>query len=157
MQFKNVPTGHPANPFEAFRQLAYTFGVVELAQQMGLKPGTLYNKADADEETHRQPTLRDVLLATRLTGDYRVLDALNEQFGRAAFDVTPHTQLSDEALLELFLTLGKEVGEFHSVARSALLDRNFNVQSLNVIRGEAFDMVSALMTLVARLEGLLDE
>ncbi len=157
MQFKNVPTGHPANPFEAFRQLAYTFGVVELAQQMGLKPGTLYNKADADEETHHQPTLRDVLLATRLTGDYRVLDALNEQFGRAAFDVTPHKHMSDEALLELFLTLGKEVGEFHAVARSALLDRNFNAQSLNVIRCEAFDMVSALMTLVARLEGLLDE
>ena len=157
MQFKNVPPGHPANPFEAFRQLVYTCGVVELAQQMGIKPGTLYNKADADEETHHQPTLRDVLLATRLTGDYRVLDSLNEQFGRAAFDVTPHKQLSDEALLELFLNLGKEVGEFHSVARSALMDRNFNVRSLNVIRAEAFDMVSALMTLVARLEGLLDE
>jgi hypothetical protein len=37
------------------------------------------------------------------------------------------------------------------------MDRNFNVRSLNVIRAEAFDMVSALMTLVARLEGLLDE
>ena len=157
MQFKNVPTGHPANPFEAFRQLAYTFGVVDLAQQMGLKPGTLYNKADADEETHHQPTLRDVVLATRLTGDMRVLDALDESFGRAAFDVRPHRAISDEALLELFLTLGKEVGEFHAVARSALLDRNFNVESLTVIRGEAFDMVSALMTLVARLEGLLDE
>lgn len=157
MQLKNVPKGHPANPFEAFRQLAYLFGVQELADQMGLKPGTLYNKADADEETHNQPTLRDVLLATRLTNDMRVLDSMNEAFGRAAFDVRPHQNLSDEALLELFLTLGKEIGEFHSVARSALLDRNFNAQSLNSIRCEAFDTVSALMTLVARLEGLLDE
>jgi hypothetical protein len=157
MQFKNVPTGHPSNPFEAFRQLAYSFGVVELAGNMAMKPGTLYNKADADEDTHHQPTLRDVILATRLTGDMRVLDALNESFGRAAFDVTPHTQISDEALLELFLTLGKEIGEFHDVARSALLDRNFNAASLNSIRAEAFDAVGALMTLVARLEGLLDE
>lgn len=157
MHFKNVPKGHPASPFEAFRQLVYTAGVPELAVQMGLKPGTLYNKADADEETHHQPSLRDVVLATRLTGDMRVVDALNEHFGRAAFDVTPHMGLSDEALLELFLTLGKEVGEFHGVSRSALLDRNFNRQSMNVIRAEAFDMVSALMTLVNRLEGLLDE
>jgi hypothetical protein len=157
MNFKNVPKGHPASPFEAFRQLAYSFGVPELAEQMGLKPGTLYNKADADEDTHHQPSLRDVVLATRLTGDMRVLDALNESFGRACFDVTPLTHVSDEALLELLLTLGKESGEFHSVTHSALVDKNFNPASLNVIRAEAFDMVSALMTLVARLEGLLDE
>jgi hypothetical protein len=157
MIHKSVPKGHPANPFEAFRQLAYAHGVPELALLMGLKPGTLYNKADADEETHHQPTLRDVMLATRLTGDMRVLDSLNEQFGRAAFDVTPYANTSDEALLDLLLTLGQESGEFHGVTRSALIDRNFNRASLNVIRAEAFDMVSALMTLVARLEGLLDE
>lgn len=157
MKFKSVPTGHPANPQEAFRQLVYAFGVVDLALQMGSKPGTLYNKADADDDTHHQPTLRDVRLATRLSGDMRVIDSLNEEFGRAAFDVTPHVNLSDEALLELFLTLGKEAGEFHAVSRSALMDRNFSRESLNSIRCEAFDMVSALMTLVTRLEGLLDE
>lgn len=157
MKFKHVPTGHPSGPFEAFRQLVYAHGAPELARLMGLKPGTLYNKADADEETHHQPTLRDVVLATRLTGDMRVLDALDEEFGRASFDVTPLTHVSDEALLELFLTLGKEIGEFHAVARSALMDRNFNQESLGVIRAEAFDAVSALMTLVKRLEGLLDE
>jgi hypothetical protein len=58
-----------------FRQLCYAHGVPALAEKMGLKPGTLYNKADSDDETHHQPTLRDVLLATRLTDDYRVLDA----------------------------------------------------------------------------------
>lgn len=157
MIHKSVPTGAPANPFEAFRQLCYSFGVVELAHQMGLKPGTLYNKADADEDTHHQPTLRDVVLATRLTGDMRVLDALNEQFGRAAFDCLNLSTTSDEALLDLLLKLHQEMGEFHGVARSALLDRNFNRQSLNAIRAEAFDAVSALMTLVTRLEGLLDE
>jgi hypothetical protein len=154
---KNVPKGHPGSPFEAFRQLVYTFGAIDLAQQMGVNPGTLYNKADADADTHHQPTLRDVMLATRLTGDMRVLDAMNESFGRAAFDVKPLAHVSDEALLELFLTLGKEVGEFHSAARAALMERNFNAQSLNSIRAEAFDLVSALMTLVTRLEGLLDE
>ncbi len=95
MIFKSVPKGHPANPFEAFRQLAYSFGVVELATRMGLKPGTLYNKADADEETHHQPTLRDVILATRLTDDMRVIDALNESFGRASFDIS-HIAYSGE-------------------------------------------------------------
>ena len=157
MIHKSVPTGHPGSPFEAFRQLAYAYGVVELAQLMGLKPGTLYNKADADEETHHQPTLRDVILATRLTGDLRVLDALNEAFGRAAFDVAEKGQASDEALLELLTQLGSESGDFHKALHAALVEKKFTQANLNQIRAEAYDVVSAVMTLVTRLEGLLDE
>ncbi|WP_367846436.1 phage regulatory CII family protein [Rhodoferax sp. WC2427] len=149
--------GPTANPFRAFSDLVDKAGTADLAVQMGMRIGTLYNKADADEKSHHQPTLRDVMLATRLTGDMRVLDAMNESFGRAAFDVRPHTSDSDEALLELVCKLGAEHGEFLSVVRSALIDHNFNRHALNAIRAEAFDVVGALMTLVARLEGLLDD
>jgi hypothetical protein len=157
MKFKNVPTGHPANPHEAFRQLCYAHGVPALAEKMGLKPGTLYNKADSDDDTHHQPTLRDVMLATRLTEDFRVLDALNEQFGRAAFDIRHTGRMSDEALLELVTGFGAETGDFHRVLRSALLDKRFSVLELAEIRGEALDVIEALMTLVHRLEGLVDD
>jgi hypothetical protein len=146
-----------ANPFEAFRRLVYLHNVPKLAPQMGMKPGTLYNKADADAESHNQPTLRDVVALTRLTGDTRVLDALNEMFDRAAFDVAPHSAASDEALLELLLTLGNESGEFHGAVRQALASKRFGRADLQRIRGEAFDMVSALMTLTTRLEGLVDD
>jgi hypothetical protein len=156
MHFKRVPKGHPANPFEAFRQLAYFHGVVELAQKMGIKPGTLYNKADADEETHHQPTLRDVVLATRLTGDMRVLDALNEQFGRAAFDVSDMADKSDDALLELFTDYGKENGEFCQALGAALRGERFTPESFTAIEAEAMDVVAALMTIVARAKGLID-
>lgn len=157
MSRKHVLSAPPASVFEAFRQLAYSFGVPELAQAMGIKPGTLYNKADADDETHHQPTLRDVVLATTLTGDMRVLDALDAQFGRAAFDVAPMAQASDEALLELLARLGSESGEFHQALHQALRDKRFTAGHLTQIRAEAFDVVSALMTLLARVEGLLDD
>lgn len=157
MNLKPVSPGHPGNVFEAFRQLAYAHGVPELAKAMGIKPGTLYNKADADEETHHQPTLRDIVLATELTADMRVLDALDEQFGRAAFDVRPMAHVSDEALLELLTRLGSETGEFHAALHMALIDKKFTPLVLHQVRAEAFDMVSALMTLVHRLEGLVDE
>jgi hypothetical protein len=145
------------NPFEAFRRLVYLHNVQQLAPQMGLKPGTLYNKADADAESHNQPTLRDVVQLTRLTGDTRVLDALCEMFDRAAFDVTPHAQASDDALLELIARMGVESGEFHAAVLQALVSHKFTVADLQAIRAEAFDLVGALMTLVQRVEGLLDE
>lgn len=156
MIFKSVPKGHPANAFEAFRQLAYTHGVVELATQMGLKPGTLYNKADADEDTHHQPTLRDVILATRMTGDMRVLDALNESFGRAAFDISNMDDRSDDALLELFTDYGSENGEFCQALGAALRGKRFTADAYVLIESEAMDVIAALMTIVTRVKGLVD-
>jgi hypothetical protein len=60
-----------ANPFLAFRGTA-----------------TLYNKCDADDDSHHQPTLRDVVRVTRATGDPRVLDSLDRMFNRASYDVS---------------------------------------------------------------------
>lgn len=146
-----------ANPFEAFRNLVYLHDVPKLAADMGMRPGTLYNKADADLDSHNQPTLRDVVMLTRQSGDFRVLDALNEMFDRAAFNVRPHACASDAALLELVTHMAVESGEFHSAVRQALLAKKFTAADLQRIREEAFDLVGALMTLVARVEGLLDE
>lgn len=155
-----MPSKHEidhANPFEAFRRLVYRHDVKRLAPQMGMKAGTLYNKADADSDSHNQPTLRDVVALTQLTGDYSVLDALNEMFGRAAFDAVSHADVSDAALLELLTQLGIEKGDFHQALHDALTDGKFSLQELQRIRATAFDLVAALMTLVARVEGLRDE
>lgn len=152
---KDAVAGSP--PYEAFRRVCYEYGVQSLANQLGMKVGTLYNKADADSESHNQPTLRDLMLVTRLTGDTRVLDALDEMFGRAAFDVDQHREASDDALLEILCRLGTEHGELHAAIGAALKDHKFTVAELQRVRGEAFDVVSALMTLVVRLEGLIDE
>ena len=146
-----------ANPFEAFRALVYLHDVKRLAPQMGMKAGTLWNKADADADSHNQPTLRDVVALTQLTGDARVLDALNEMFGRAAFDVAPLSTASDEALLELITRMGDENGQFHAALRKALVAHTFSREDLQRVRAEAFDLVAALMTLLTRVEGLLDE
>lgn len=155
-----MPSKHEidhANPFEAFRRVVYRHDVKSLAPRMGMKAGTLYNKADADSDSHNQPTLRDVVALTQLTGDFSVLDALNELFGRAAFDVSPHAQVSDAALLELLTQLGIEKGDFHQALHAALVDGKFSTAELQRIRATAFDVVSALMTVVARVEGLSDE
>ena len=143
--------------FLAFRELVYAHGVDRLAPLMGLRPGTLYNKADAGDDSHNQPTLRDVLLSAQATSDMRVLDALNETFGRASYDCATHEADSDEALLELLANLGAESGDFHRALAQGLKARRFTLDQLKHIRGEAFDMVSALMVLVRRLEAYVDE
>lgn len=143
--------------FEAFRRAVHTYGVQRLAPLMGVRPGTLYNKADAGEDTHNQPTLRDVVQVTQFTGDMQILDALNQMFGRVAFDCLPMERASDEDLLELLTTLGVHNGAFQSALREGLRGERFTVHALRHVRAQAFDIVSALMTLLYRLEDFVDE
>jgi hypothetical protein len=143
--------------FEAFRQACYVFGVQKLAPLMGQRPGTLYNKADASDDSHNQPTLRDVVMVTQITGDLRVLDALDSMFNRAAYDCSQHETASDEALLDLLATLGAESGEFHKALAGGLRAQRFTPEAMGAVRAEAMDMVSALMVLVHRLEDYVDE
>ena len=145
------------NVFEAFRQLVMLGDVPALAVRMGMRPGTLYNKADAGDDSHNQPSLRDVVLATEITGDLRVVDALNEMFGRASYDARAQAEATDEALLELLAELGAQHGEFHAALAEGLKARRFTAASFKKISAEAFDVVAALMTLVRRVEGYVDD
>lgn len=145
------------NVFEAFRQLVYLQGVDKLAPLMGMRPGTLYAKADASDESHNQPSLRDVVMLTQITGDMRVLDALNETFNRAAFDCSEAANTSDADLLQLLADMGAESGEFHRALAEGLGEKRFTRKRLDVIRAEGLDIVAALMTLLQRLEAYVDE
>lgn len=146
-----------ADVFEAFRQAVLLSGDVPgLAARMGLRPGTLYNKAEAGDDTHNQPTLRDVVLVSELTGDLRVVEALAATFGLACFDAQARARASDEELLTLVADMGAEHGEFHAALATGLRARSFSPEQLGRIRAEALDVVAALMTLLQRLDDLVD-
>lgn len=145
----------PVNPYEAFRLVAYGYGVKELAERMGLSPGVLWNKADASVESHAQPTLRDLIAVTRETGDMRVLESLNRLFDRGSYDLTP-VPPSDAALLELLATVGSEHGAMCQVLHRGLADRQFTPADFEAVRAEAFDLINAVLAFVQRLEGLVD-
>lgn len=147
----------PVSPFEAFKLAVYRYGVAELAAELGYRPGTLYNKADADADSHAQPTLRDVVLVSRLTGDLSILDSLDRLFGRVAYDVSPGAPVSDEALLELLCRVGSEQGDLFTAVQTALASERLDRAAVERVRAEAFDLVAAVLAFVQRLEEICDE
>ena len=156
MSPKQIKHEVPGSPYEAFRQVVYRYGTAALADQMGLKKGSLYNKADADAESLAQPTLRDVVAVTRLTGDTLILESLDRMFDRAAIDVRPGP-VSDEALLELLCKVGSENGQMQQALRQGYADNRFSRSDFAVVRGEAFDLISAVLAFLRRVEGIVDE
>lgn len=145
------------SPQEAFRAVVYDYGVKRLAGELLMKTGTLYNKADADADSHHQPTLRDVVAVTRTTGDHRILDSLDRMFNRAAYDVTSGLEVSDEALLDLLCKVNSENGAMHRALTDGLSDGRFSRGELSAVRLEAFELVTSVLTFLHRLEGLVDE
>lgn len=152
-----LKAARPLDVFEAFRQVVLSGDVPELAAHLGYRPGTLYNKADAGDEAHNQPTLRDVVLVTRLRGDLRIVEALARMFGRATFDAAEHANVSDQDLLTLLAHMGAENGQFHAALATGLQQRRFTRLVLQQIHAEGMDIVSALMTLLHRLEAYVDD
>lgn len=146
----------PHSPFDAFRLVAYRYGVPALAAEMGAKPGTLYNKCDADDESHHQPTLRDVVQVTRIAQDTTVLQSICRLFGLATYELGA-APVSDVALMELLCKVGSDSGEMHKALNTALSDGKFTTADLRLVRAEAYDLITAVLNLVQRLEGLVDD
>lgn len=146
----------PVSPFDAFRAVATAYGVKDLAEVLGMKTGTLWNKVDADVESHHQPTMRDVIAITRETQDMRILESLNRLFDRATIDLRPGP-VSDEAVLELLLRVSSEKGQMAQALRNGYADKRFCREDYQAVRGEAFDLINAVLDFVQRLEGLVDE
>lgn len=147
-----------ANPLKAFHDVVYAAGVPDLADDLTMSAGVLWNKADAyrKPESYHQPHLRDVINVTRITGDMRILESLDRMFGRTAFDTKPMEACSDAALLELLCRVGKEKGELCVAVNAALKAKRFTPEHLQAIRAEAFDLVSEVMAFVVRAEGMVD-
>jgi hypothetical protein len=147
----------PLNPQEAFRQVAMDYGVQALAAELVMKTGTLYNKCDADDHSHHQPTLRDIVRITQATGDYRILDSLDRMFNRAAYDLTPGLVVSDAALLEILCKVGSDHGAMHKALADGLADRRLTRDETALIRAEAFELITSVLTFIHRVEGMVDD
>lgn len=145
----------PVNPYEAFRLVVYSHGVKELAERLGMSPGVLYNKADANVESQAQPTLRDLVAVTRETGDVRVLESLNRLFGRASVELT-RAPASDAALLELLAHVASEHGAMCSALNLGLGEAGFTHAEFEAVRTEGLDLINAVLQFLQRLEGLVD-
>lgn len=150
------PAVTPECPYQAFRDVARAYGIPALAKATGMKQGTLYNKADADPEGHNQPTLRDVISVTQITGNMLILDSLDRMFGRVAYEL-PSVDVSDKALMELLCRVGSENGQMHQALLRGLEDGKFSMAEARLVRAEAYDVITAVMAFVERVDGLVDD
>lgn len=146
----------PEDPYEAFRSVVMDADVGDVAQVLGIPRGSLLNKVGGSLSSRAQPTLRDLIVVGKYTGDYRVAESLLRSFNRASFSLASGS-VSDLALLELLARIGSENGQMYQALLNGYADRKFCRDDFEAVRAEAFDVITAVLNFVVRAEGLIDE
>lgn len=150
-----VAVAIPLSPQVAFREVVERYGYAEMAAAIVMTKGTLQNKCNTDEDSHHKPTLKDVVDVTRVSNDTSVIVSLARMFGLATYELVPGLG-SDEALLELLCKVNSENGAMHAALHKGYSDGKFSMDDFRAVRGEAYDVICAVLDFVQRLEGNVD-
>lgn len=144
------------NVQEAFYAVVHDYpaGVPALAAELGMQPGTLYNKANSHENDggHHKPTLSDAVIVSVITGDPRILQALCLTLGHVCYQLPDMSGLTTDALLTHITKTEAAGGDFYRALNDALAgDESISTYEFEQIESRAHDWVSAILEGVERL------
>lgn len=128
-------------------------GLPKLAKLIDMREGTLYNQVNPNAEGHsvNVGTFRAMLLATK---DYRSLDALERDCGRAAFLLPDFSKGGDTALLEVWSRMAKEYGDIGGKLSEALKSGDITIEEAAALEKEALEMIAVITEFIARVKGI---
>lgn len=127
-------------------------GAAKLGPLVGVAPGTLCNKANPHQE--HDFTLREAVRLSAVTGDMRLIDAVERLLGRVAVPVDDYQGSSDVDLLSRWADWQAELGESARTIRDALADGRIEQAELREIKRELFEDFAAALALLQRLEAI---
>lgn len=130
-------------------------GATALAPMLGMRPGTLSNKANPQEE--HQLTLRESIPLQLVTGDFRILYAYASTLHHVAFALPAHTECGDLELLDHYAALHAELGEVATEVRDTLKDGRVRSTEVQRVREKMHDAMRAGLSFLHRLEALVDD
>ena len=139
--YRTVHNGHPR-------------GAVGLAPLVGMKSGTLNNKADPAHDS--ELTLRESLPIMRTTFDYQVLATLATAVDHAVIPLGDFSTTSDSELLDLYAKYHAKVGSAAGTVSQALADGKITRAEVREVRRAFICAARANLAFVARLEAIAE-
>lgn len=146
----------PADVNDAVYRLVKGYGADRLSAKTGTPAGTIHNKANPHDTSHHKPTLSDVLIWSQIADDYQVVEALCRALDGVFVRLHAKQYATDVELLELILHRDKEQAEFADALLAALSDGTITDADFIRCRREGFEVITAWLELLGRLEGMVD-
>jgi hypothetical protein len=148
--YRTVHDWRPADP-------AQPRGAVGLAPLVGMRPGTLSNKADPAHDS--ELTLREAIPVMRTAGDFQILAALAADVGHGIIPLGEFSKTHDLELLDLYAKHHAEIGETAAAIREALAAPNGRIsrKAVRQVRRELIEDAQTGLEFLSRLEALAED
>lgn len=133
----------------------YPGGSMSLAPRMDMPASTMRAKANPNDAAHGF-TLDEAVQLMELTGDHRILVAMNEALCYLPPIKRVDFNVSDAALLEAYTNLMSELGDFSKEFHASLRDGKITKKEIARMREEMLEFFAAGEELLNRAEQLVE-
>jgi len=142
---------------QAFYDVARDFpgGVVALAKRLNTNAGSLQNKVNRNNE-HLYPNIGEFRAITLLTQDFRALDQLNIDCGRASYPLPETAFPADMDLLAASAEWQTDVGKTAQALRDTIQDKRITRDEVRLVRDELIRDFQRGLAMVAVLERMAE-
>ncbi len=134
----------------------HSLTVEAIAEELGMSPNSLYRWClpDQDEKngTGARFPLKKLAPLVRVTGDFQILDYLENSLGRVAFDIPKKTCLSLKDVQNLAINAAAEFGDLMTEVAEDYKDDNLTKAEKRAIIKEGWEAITAIVRLISRVE-----
>lgn len=133
----------------------YPGGTPSLAPRLNLSGAMLRNKVNPNDATHHL-TLAEAMRMQSLTDDHRILHAMADELGYVCIRLPDHGA-SDMALLDSFMAITKELGEFASEFQKDWADGRIDAKEIDRLRKEFYEPQQSAAAFMGMIEALAEQ
>lgn len=133
---------------------AYPGGVEALARRMGKNPGTLRKKLLPNEDSH-DLTVKELRQIVDFRNTDRVAQSFASDRGLMCISMPDFESLSDKEILDLFLDLQAQQGEWAREISKAMANGSIDWDELAKIRKEYNEFITAAAEVMNRLQSFM--
>jgi hypothetical protein len=146
------------NILDAAFHTAHDFpgGVPALALRMGASANVLNKKVNPAQDAHHL-RFDEAVKIGQITQDFRILEAHALSLNTVVVRLPDNLDHGDMALLDGFMDIVTELGQFTAAFQSAYRDGNLTCEEINGLVREAADVQSRLAGFVLRLKDMAGE
>lgn len=133
----------------------YPGGTPSLAPRLNLSGAMLRNKVNPNDVTHHL-TLSEAMRMQSLTADHRILHAMADELGYVCIKL-PVQGASDMALLDSFMAITKELGDFAGEFQKDWADGRIDAKEIDRLRKEFYELQQSAAGFMGMIEALAEQ
>lgn len=134
----------------------YGGGTESLAPRLGMSGAILRGKVNPKDSSHKL-TLAEAQRMMVISEDHRILHSMSDELGYICVPMPTFTNSSDMDLLDSFISVTKELGEFSAEFQRGWANGRIESDELERLRKEFYEMQQAGLALMQRIEALAEQ